>query len=385
VRICIFTMKLQGYRRNATRTAIRLVVRLPLRGADRVMTLLRSVSLPVYFPALDRHIQIEPETLYLAVTENRQYYSLLTMADLQQCQLGIVVICAATFSPIHKTRASCSSALYFGQKTFIHQNCRKVILGENFNPVWIYVKGVYPFWIYSMPSAITVTKSCRSNGTTRSSTMYLSHTDNLMEDTHCQMYSEAFILLPVSDVMTNVTITTTQVFLPRLPELMSPEENDQIRHDESRTQLMLTTLDGIARRNSPASPRSHVDLRELLSTMTNDGPVITQFMWIYVLIALNVILLFITIVSYHWSRSFLIRTYNFLSCSANRQPSSGLTTIQMDLSNEGVDLGTLNCPRCANVTAASEVGEDEQPTHVERPKPGERVFFAKPGKFRLRT
>jgi hypothetical protein len=205
-----------------------------------------------------------------------------------------------------------------------------------------------------------------------------------MEDTHCQMYSEAFILLPVSDVMTNVTITTSQVFLPRLPELMSPEENDQIRHDESRTQLMLPTLEEIARRNSPASPRLHVDLRELLYTMTNDEPVITQFMWIYVLIALNVVLLFITIVFYHWSRSFLIRTYKFLSCYGNRQPSSGLTTIQMDLSNEGVDLGTLNCPRCANVTAAPR-GEEDQPERVEQPKPGERVCFAKPGKFQLRT
>jgi hypothetical protein len=56
--------RVQAY---ATRTAIRLVVRLPLRGADRVMTLFRTVPLPVYFPALDRHIQIEPETLYLAV------------------------------------------------------------------------------------------------------------------------------------------------------------------------------------------------------------------------------------------------------------------------------------------------------------------------------
>jgi hypothetical protein len=215
--------------------------------------------------------------------------------------------------------------------------------------------------------------------------MHLSHTCTLMEDTHCQMYSEVFILLPVSDVMTNVTITTSQVFLPCLPELVSPEENDQIRQNESRTQFMLTILEGIARRNSPASPRPQVDLRELLSTMNNDEPEITQCMWIYVLIALNVILLFITIVSYHWSRSFLIRTCKFLSCSANRQPSSGLTTIQMDLSNESVDLGTFNCPRCANVTAASRGGEEDQPERVEQPKPGARVCFAKPGKFQLRT
>jgi hypothetical protein len=71
--------RVQAY---ATSTAIRLVVRLPLRGADRVMTLFRSVPLPVYLPALDRHIQIEPKTLYLAVTENGQYCLLSAMADL---------------------------------------------------------------------------------------------------------------------------------------------------------------------------------------------------------------------------------------------------------------------------------------------------------------
>jgi hypothetical protein len=42
----------------ATRTAIRLVVRLPLRGADRVMTLFKSVPLPTYSNALGRPIQI---------------------------------------------------------------------------------------------------------------------------------------------------------------------------------------------------------------------------------------------------------------------------------------------------------------------------------------
>jgi hypothetical protein len=61
------------------------------------MNLFRSVPLPVYSQVLGRHIQIEPETSYLAVTENRQYYSLLTMADLQQCHLGLITICAARF------------------------------------------------------------------------------------------------------------------------------------------------------------------------------------------------------------------------------------------------------------------------------------------------
>jgi hypothetical protein len=97
--------KIQASATTST-TAIRLVVRLPIRGADRVMTLFKSVPLPVYSAILDRHVQIEPETLYLAVTENGQYYSLLTTADLQKCQLGLFAICEATFPFIHKTRAS---------------------------------------------------------------------------------------------------------------------------------------------------------------------------------------------------------------------------------------------------------------------------------------
>jgi hypothetical protein len=51
--------KVQAY---ATTTAIRLVVRLPLRGAERVMTLFKSVPLPAYSGILGRHVQIEPET-----------------------------------------------------------------------------------------------------------------------------------------------------------------------------------------------------------------------------------------------------------------------------------------------------------------------------------
>jgi hypothetical protein len=95
------------------------------------------------------------------VTENGQYYSLLTTADLQQCQIGVFAICEATFPFVRKIRASCSSALYFRQAEFAHENCRKVILKENFNPVWLQVKGVHPFWIYSLPLPTVVTKHAK--------------------------------------------------------------------------------------------------------------------------------------------------------------------------------------------------------------------------------
>jgi hypothetical protein len=224
----------------------------------------------------------------------------LTTADLQKCQLGLYAICGATFPLIHKTRASCSSALYFGQTEFVHQNCRKFILQENFTPVWLHVKGIHPFWIYSLPSTIAVTKSCKIHGTAQSSTLKLSHTGTLIEDTHCQFYSEAFVLLPVSDGYTNVTTTGSRVVLPHLPELISPEENHQILYNEARTQRTLANLENIAQRRLATKQLSHVELRELLATINSDERTTNQFTWVYVLSIISIILSLIVLTSSYW-------------------------------------------------------------------------------------
>jgi hypothetical protein len=120
---------------------IRLLIRIPLRGTDRVMNLYRTEPLPVFETLLNRHMQIIPETMYMAVTEGRQYYSLLTPADLQNCQQGVFTICESKFPLYHKATPSCSGALYFGKHNLAHEHCNKIILRKDFKPVWIHQSG----------------------------------------------------------------------------------------------------------------------------------------------------------------------------------------------------------------------------------------------------
>ena len=75
------------------------------------MNLYTTESLPVFEPLLHRHIQITPQTMYMAVTESRQYYSLLTLADLQNCQQGVFTICESKFPMCHRTTPSSLAAL----------------------------------------------------------------------------------------------------------------------------------------------------------------------------------------------------------------------------------------------------------------------------------
>jgi hypothetical protein len=89
---------------------------------------------------------------------------------------------------------------------------------------------------------------------------------------------------------TKVSITSSHVFLPCLPELMSEAEPQQIQYGETKTQQTLATLEGIARRGSPSWPHSNVEMRELLPKLTSDETVTHWFTWMYALIILNVIL-----------------------------------------------------------------------------------------------
>jgi len=119
------TAKVQAY---ATPSKIRLIIRLPLREADKVINLYRTKPLPIYKPLLKRHIRIQPKSMYMAVTESRQYYSLLTPADLHKCQKELFTICKSEFPLYHKRTPSCSGALYFGKPDLAHRHCNKVIL-----------------------------------------------------------------------------------------------------------------------------------------------------------------------------------------------------------------------------------------------------------------
>jgi uncharacterized protein YoxC len=207
----------------ATSSDIRLVIRFPLRGTDRVMSLYRTEPLPVYEALLGTQVQIAPETMYMAVSESRQYYSLLTSADLQKCQQGLFTICESEFPLYHKSTPSCSGALYFGKHDLAHEHCNKVILRKHFKPVWIHYKGTPRFWIYSLPMSIKITKTCRRNGTIESVDLKNEGAGILYEEENCHIFSERFLLLSTASGYTNFALTRGQVVVPELPDLLTAE------------------------------------------------------------------------------------------------------------------------------------------------------------------
>jgi hypothetical protein len=291
--------RVQAY---ATVGTIRLVVRIPLQGADRIMTLYRVEPLPTFSTLINRPIQIEPETMYFAVTENRQYYALLKEADIQNCEQGLLTICEANFPLIHKRVPSCMSALYFGQSKVAYTFCRKFILQENFKPVWIYANNKNAFWVYSLPAPTRVTKTCKVNGTTRSKDMMLAGAGILQEDTNCQYFSEAFILLPVTDSYINFTLTVGHIVAPDLPQLVSPEENHQLEEYSEEANSTLRALESMMRRDTATNQQNYVELSHLIHTIKQRRSTQNTNRWIATSISLVLIIMIVCFTLKYWRR-----------------------------------------------------------------------------------
>ncbi|KDR16988.1 hypothetical protein L798_09317 [Zootermopsis nevadensis] len=309
--------KVQVY---ATESSIRLVVRIPLRGADRAMSLYKVEPLPTFSALLNRLMQLEPQVKYFAVTENRQCYALLKQADIQNCKHGLLTICDATFPLIHKRVGSCTSALYFGQDEVAHDFCRKLILRPNFKPVWIYAKGKMPFWVYSLPTSTRVTKTCKVNGTNYSKDMILNGAGILQEDINCQYFSESFILLPVTDSYSNFTLTTGNVIAPELPQLMSDEENQQLETYRDEANSTLATLESVMRRDTSTHQQKYIELSQLLQKMEQEKTTQRTTQWLTFGVSSPFILI-IMLLTLKYCRGLRNTTYNRMLAWRNGKAS----------------------------------------------------------------
>jgi hypothetical protein len=226
----------------------------------------------------------------------------LKEADVQRCNHGLITICDATFPLIHKRIPSCASALYFGQEGIVHNFCKKLILQKNFKPIWIYAKNKNSFWIYSLPTTTHLTKTCKINGTSTTKDLVLTGSGILQEDANCQYFSEDFILLPVTDSYTNFTLTLGHVVAPDLPELISPEENHQLKEYSEEANSTLGTLESLMRRDTSSNQQKYVELGHLLQAVEQKRTLKNTNTWFIFNIVILLILIIVSLTLKYWKR-----------------------------------------------------------------------------------
>lgn len=136
-----------------------------------------------------------PNRNYLAVSENRQLFSILTLDDMNRCRVGFYTVCPTDFVLLDYTSQHCLVALYLGNDEIVRKNCKRTIENRNFDPIWIRSPGS-AFWTYALSIPTAVTKRCRTHGFSSdfepSQTLTLEGTGMLNDSHNCEIYGKEF-------------------------------------------------------------------------------------------------------------------------------------------------------------------------------------------------
>ena len=164
----------------------------------------------------------EPFT-YLAVAESRQFFALITPYMLSKCTQELYTVCPSDMMLRTAGKPNCLTALFLGKTDIMFSKCKRLILNETFEPVWIRSPDA-SYWIYSLSVPQRVTVQCRETGSpptsASNSQMQLEGTGILSNSYFCYVHAENFKLLPHSLAKTTVTLTRTDIALPNIDRIL---------------------------------------------------------------------------------------------------------------------------------------------------------------------
>jgi hypothetical protein len=237
--------------------SLKLVMKIPLKSADRQFTLYELVATPSRISG-NKFIQYQPDFSYLAVAHNRRDYLLLDETQVQQCTSGSVIICPSMAALYDVQTLTCEASLFF-QYEGGRQVCRRRLLLDYDLPT---VQRHGSVWVYHFPDRHQVLIRC-PRGDSRSEVL---HGAGIIHGaTSCSIASSKIRTLPELRGSADVRFDTPDVYLPDLPKILTDREMPQIEQ-------VASTKNGWHRFHSaqPGSDAATIGRRHVISRPPND-------------------------------------------------------------------------------------------------------------------
>jgi len=185
----------------ATSESIRLFIDIPLKAADRYFELYQVHSLPFFHKEIGKYIMIDEAFTYLAVAESRQFFAVISTHVLSKYTRDLYTVCPADMMLKSAGEPNCLTALFLGKTEVAFTKCKRLVLYEHFEPIWIRSPGV-SYWIYSLSAPRRITVQCQEIGSPpqvkTSQQLLLNGTGVLLNSSSCYVHAENFKLLPHS-------------------------------------------------------------------------------------------------------------------------------------------------------------------------------------------
>ena len=153
----------------------------------------------------------------------------MTPHVLSKCTQDLYTACPSDLVLKTAGEQNCLIALFLGKIDVIRTKCKRLVLNESFEPIWIRSPD-FNYWIYSLSTPQQVTVQCQEVGspqTPKSSYLIkLEGTGVLSNSSSCYIHAETFKLLPHSLGKTTINLIRAHIVLPNIDNVLNfSEEN----------------------------------------------------------------------------------------------------------------------------------------------------------------
>jgi len=257
----------------ATSTSIRLFIDIPLKAVDRYFQLYQVYSFLFFHKGIGQFVVIDETFTYLAVAENRQFFAVMTPYMLSKCTRNLYTVCPSDVILKTAGEQNCLIALFLGKMDIVLKKCKRLVLHEPFEPIWIRSPDS-SYWVYSLNVPQQVTIQCRTAGPPPASKsnyqLTFQGTGILRNSSSCYVHAENFKLLPHSLGNTKVDLDEVSIVLPNIDNILHLSEEHLLKA-EAKLPLELPQLNHLVERAASRSYTREIDVSKTIVTLQNQG------------------------------------------------------------------------------------------------------------------
>ena len=155
---------------------------------------------------------------------------------LAKCTQDLYTVCPSDLVLRTAGEQNCLIALFLGKVDTVFDRCKRLVLNESFEPVWIRSPDS-SYWIYSLSSPQQVTVQCQEVGLPQTTKLIhqitIEGTGVLPNSSSCYIHAENFKLLPHSLGKTTVNLVKTHIALPNIENIVKFSEEGLLQMNDT--------------------------------------------------------------------------------------------------------------------------------------------------------
>ena len=221
---------------------------------------------------INRYVMVDEPFSYVAVAENRQFFAVMTPHMLASCIRDVCTVCPSDSVLRTPSEPNCLVALFLGKVDVTTHLRKRLILEDNFEPVWIRSPDSQ-YRIYSLSNPTQVTVQCQGaelpSNFEPSYQVTLSGTGVLPNSSSCYIHSEIFKLLPHSFGRSEVTLNRTHIMLPNIHDILNSLERELLQ-PSFKEPVAMQLVNAVIERATSRSTASGFNVKHIIRTLHDE-------------------------------------------------------------------------------------------------------------------